>query len=402
MTRHAIGSGVRVAILSLLVVVPAGPAIAQSPLPSPASSVELVVPVVGPDALGPAPSPPIGPEWRLTLEVPSIGGYGAKVAVCGDWFTLMASGRDRKDRRRARLWTSPDGSTWTRAGVLRPTPGTDPYWLVTDLVVFKGGLFAVGGDDRRLAVWRSADCGRTWRRLRDPSFELGRDAFGLSHGAEVAVTADRMLVVAHQGGEEIPNRQWAWIRDAGGDWRRIRGGLDASVGSLVGATDDGFFAVDGGSSDPDGARLVTSRDGESWSTLGRLPDYGFATLDPAGPRFLSVNQEPHDADAVAPLLWASSDAQTWSELAVGMPSAVTFGSVAAVGEGLIVWVADAGTDEALWSWIGVSEDDGVTWAVSAGWPRLAQEGRKSIAIGDDAIVIAGGQSHGTHVWTLPR
>ena len=155
-------------------------------------------------------------------------------------------------------------------------------------------------------------------------------------------------------------------------------------------------------SDPDGARLVTSPDGETWTTLGRLPDYGTETLDPAGQRFLSANQEPHDADAAAPVLWASSDGLTWTQLAIGMPSAVTWGGVAVAGKGLIVWAADAGTDEAPWSWIGVSDDDGASWTVSAGGPRLTLQGRKSIAIGDDAIVIAGGLFDGTHVWTLPR
>ncbi len=76
-------------------------------------------------------------------------------------------------------------------------------WTVFDLVVFQGDLWAFGGEDRHLVVWRSRDCGQTWQRLHDrPAFSLGGKAIGL-YTVRAVATADTLLVLGWQAGEWI-------------------------------------------------------------------------------------------------------------------------------------------------------------------------------------------------------
>ena len=59
-------------------------------------------------------------------------------------------------------------------------------------------------------------------------------------------------------------------------------------------------------------------------------------------------------------------------------------------DGALVWIADIwdDTDSNAWSWIGVSEDGGATWAVSAGQPGMQLAGLQSDAASDDAIGLS--------------
>lgn len=74
--------------------------------------------------------------------------------------------------------------------------------------------------------------------------------------------------------------------------------------------------------------------------------------------------------------------------------------------GALVWIIDIwdDTDTNTWSWIGVSEDGGSTWTVSAGQPGMQLAGLQSVAATDDAIVLAftGEGFDAINAWTLPR
>jgi hypothetical protein len=74
-------------------------------------------------------------------------------------------------------------------------------------------------------------------------------------------------------------------------------------------------------------------------------------------------------------------------------------------DGALVWIIDIwdDTDANTWSWIGVSEDGGVTWTVSAGQPGMQLAGLQSVAATDDAIVLAftGEGFDEINAWALP-
>lgn len=337
------------------------------------------------------------------------------LVACDGGFTLLgyvAEKVDPKDKRyrpRALVWTSPDGVEWFRGGALRPRG--DPIaddWVVFDLVVFGGDLWALGGEDRRLVVWRSGDCGQTWQRFRDrPAFSLGRKEIGL-YAVDAVATADTLLVLGWQGGEWIPPRRWAWTLDDEQGWRRIRGGLDGVVD--FGLTSDGrrFLAsrevlVSDARSE---GRLITSDDGRRWDEQGLLSDEDRPVItDPTRDRVF-VQTDVVGTGWTSPEIQASTDDETWTPLVHAAPTTQASSSQLFESEGALVWVIDIWdeTDSNTWSWIAVSEDGGVTWTVSAGRPGMQLAGLQSVAASDDAIVLAFTGEHfdEIHAWPLAR
>lgn len=404
-------------ILSALVLISSSPAGAQSGSPEPTEPAagSVAVETIGPDGLGPVPSPPIGPAWQAGLGRSFWNVRDIDLVACDGGFTLLGSvdeqlaGQGRRYRPRALVWTSSDGLEWSRGGALRPSG--DPIaddWAVFDLVEFQGDLLAFGGEDRRLVVWRSRDCGQSWRRLRDrPLFFVGRKAIALNY-VRTTATADTLLVLGYQGGEWIPPRRWAWTLDDEHGWRRIRGGLDGVVD--YGLVSDGrrFLAnrevvVPG----PRRAgRLITSRDGRRWEELGVLPDRHRPVIpDPSRDRVF-VQTDVVGSGWTSAELQASTDDETWTPVLRAAP--MTQGSSGQLYEadGVLVWIIDIwdDTDTNAWSWIGVSEDGGSTWTVSAGRPGMRLAGLQSVAANDDAIVLAftGEGFDEINAWTLPR
>ena len=140
------------AVVASSVIAQSPPASTRSVPSNPPGSVAPVAPStpppapIGPDGLGPAPSPPIGEPWTITLASSASQVDASTIVECGSGFTFMAAGGDGPEHNRARFWTSPDGHAWSRAGTLRPDPGPPTYWLVTGLVAFRGSLLALGSD----------------------------------------------------------------------------------------------------------------------------------------------------------------------------------------------------------------------------------------------------------------
>jgi hypothetical protein len=404
-------------ILAALVLISASPAGAQSGSPEPlepttgAASVETI----GPDGLGSVPSPPIGPAWQVGLERSFWNVRDINLVACGGGFTLLGavdeklSGQGRRYRPRALVWTSPDGVEWSRGGALRPSG--DPIaddWTVSDLVGFDGDLLALGAEDRRLGVWRSRDCGQTWRRLKDrPVFFTGRKAVVLN-GVRAAATDDTLLVLGAQAGEMIPYRRWAWTLDEEHGWRRISGGLDGDID--YGLVSDGqrFLATGGllGEDAIGAGRLMTSTDGQRWEAHGVLPDDARPVIpDPVRDRVL-VETDVVDTGWISPELQESTDDETWTPVLRATPMTQSSSGQLYEADGDLVWIIDIwdDTDTNAWSWIGVSEDGGSTWAVSAGQPGMQLAGLQSVATTDDAIVLAftGEGFDAIRVWALPR
>jgi hypothetical protein len=397
-------------ILAALVLVSASPAGAQSGPPEPHESIEATtgtasVETIGPDGLGSVPSPPIGPAWRPSLERSLHNVLEMDAVACGDGFTLLVYGSDRRYRPRALVFTSPNGVEWSRGETLRPRG--DPIagaWAVHELVEFRGDLLALGGEDRRLVVWRSRDCGQSWRRLPErPAFFLGRKAIELN-AVEAVSTDDTLLVLGRQGGELNPRRDWAWTLDDEEGWRRIRGLGDAFD---FGLASDGqrFLASRLAEDAAAGTDLVASLDGRRWHVEGHLPDRTTVIPDAARDRLLAQS-ELVGTGWLSPEIQASADAMDWSLLARAAP--IPHGSSGRLYEadGALVWIIDIwdDTEANAWSWVGVSEDGGSTWTVSAGQPGMQLAGLQSVAATDDAIVLAftGEGFDAIRAWALPR
>ena len=407
-------------IVTALVLISSSPAGAQSGSPEPVESSESAadtgpIEVVGPDGLGPVPSPPIGPTWQVGLERSYYNVGEMDLVACDGGFALLgfvARKRDPADKRywpRALVWTSLDGLEWSRGGVLRPLG--DPIaddWTVFDLVVFQGDLWAFGGEDRHLVVWRSRDCGQTWQRLHDrPAFSLGGKAIGL-YTVRAVATADTLLVLGWQAGEWIPPRRWAWTLDDDQGWRRIRGGLDGVVD--YGLVSDGRrFLANREVVVPDAiseGRLISSDDGRRWEEHGMLPDDDRSVVtDPTRDRVF-VQTDVFDTGWTSAELQASTDDETWTPLVRAAPTTQNSGSQLFEADGALVWIIDIwdDTDTNAWSWIAVSEDGGATWTVSAGQPGMQLAGLQSVAATDDAVVLAftGEGFDEIHAWALPR
>lgn len=407
MIRPLVASAVLLAVLVLpaSVVAQSGSPPA-SPSAAPASLTPGVIPVVGPEGTSAAPSPPIGPEWRSTVER-DLDVLWMRLVACDGGFALLAYGQDARGRPRAEIWRSDDGLEWLRGETIRPRG--DPIrdrWSVFELAVFDGQLLALGGEDRRLVVWRSPDCGASWRRLADrPVFRLGRNAIGLM-SLDAAATADTLLVIGRQGGDELPRGRWAWTLGPDGVWRRIRGGLEANVDFGLASDGRTFSAVRLEVVPDDFAESwwVTSTDGRAWSDVAILPDRNRPVPDPARDRYLLETQA--EAPGNRPQILASADGSVWRPVANAGELAPSSPARLFSDGGVLVWVADIidETDDNPWSWIGISEDGGSTWSVSAGYPGMALAGLVSVAVTESAVALAvtGDRFDGFRVLMLPR
>jgi hypothetical protein len=238
-----------------------------------------------------------------------------------------------------------------------------------------------------------------WTRERDPSFALGPEAIGLTQGVEIAATADRLLVIGHQGGEGIPRGQWAWWYRPGTGWCAIPGGLETEGIDGPAADRSRFWAVR--FDDAYVPRLLESAGGIAWTDVGAAPALRLIAIErPSG--CLLMTGFDQDAEASSSVVWVSEDGTTWTALAQSGPTPVGWGSTITGTDGVLVWTVDAeGPVAGDWSWIGTSTDGGATWSVSAGWPGLAFSVGPAVAIADLAVIAVSG-GDGVRVWTLPR
>jgi hypothetical protein len=150
--------------------------------------------------------------------------------------------------------------------------------------------------------------------------------------------------------------------------------------------------------------FVTSPDGHTWSDVAILPDRIRPVPDPARDRYLLETQVAEAGNR--PQILASADGTDWSPVASARALAPSSPARLYADGGVLVWVADVidEIDDNPWSWIGVSEDGGSTWSVSAGWPDMALAGLVSVAVTESAVALAvtGDRFDGLRVMVLPR
>ena len=219
---------------------------------------------------------------------------------CGSWAAV-----------RADVWTSKDGLTWVR----EPASSALANAGMTGVVKAGPGYVAAGGAPDKAtgtegpvhaAIWTSAD-GSTWTRVKDgPVFHAppGTDqTFGVAISG-IAASGGRLVAVGSVASQGDVGSALAWWSDDGRAWQRATGerflyGQLWHVASVPG----GFIGA--GPSGPDSCLggIWSSADGKAWSCVAADPpfDNTVATDAAASPTLeLVVGYDPSGG---ASILW---------------------------------------------------------------------------------------------------
>lgn len=250
----------------------------------------------------------------------------------------------------AAAWRSPDGRTWDLVEVPLAGPGQGGFHLgpvMSQVISTPLGLVAVGtedyapddgapGEDIDASVWLSADDGRSWERIEDPS--LGSIGYQPNAGAEfngelVGVAYQPGVGLVAVGSASDPSdrtldfpRQLpaAWVSTDARSWERHD--IDAEL-RLRGVTSAaGMFAAHGvstlmGSPSQDGAMLL-STDGKRWSEVsGPFDGLGAvegaqainAVVDIADVGLMALGSDEQEIESVgaAAVWWSTDRAAGW-------------------------------------------------------------------------------------------
>ena len=343
-----------------------------------------------------ASSPDFVGEGDQVISSVAVGGPG-----------LVAVGWDTETRAAA-VWTSSDGLTWSRVPHDEATFGGDGSQWMFDVTTGGPGFVAVGASSRllsrRAVVWTSSD-GLSWSRVEASAELEGKDDY-----AEMrAVTSggSGLVAVGMVGAAEDPDAA-VWTSPDGRSWTRVD---DSNLGGplrqemdAVTAGGPGFVAV-GREFDLDAragdAAVWTSTDGAAWTRVvsdalrldGDQRMYGVTA---GGPGLVAVGLDwwveiPPDA-----AVWVSADGSTWekvphSDVFAG-PSdqqmlAVTTGGPGVVAVGLSVHVPGEGSEATVWT-----SSDGFNWSLvphddaSLGG-ESDQEMHAVVQFGDQLVVV---------------
>ncbi|GAA4610299.1 hypothetical protein GCM10023195_42170 [Actinoallomurus liliacearum] len=289
--------------------------------------------------------------------------------VVADAGRVMAVGSSNGD---AALWTSPNGSAWTRATL---PAGTPPRQLA-DVVHGAAGWLAVGGAGDRPLTLMSAD-GGSWQAVP------GGKVFGGSDLTPVAATANAgaYVIVGRRGDSAA-----AWYST---DLKNWAGGGDAAKGDLDGSADApkwtadvtagsaGFVAVGGQTRNKTAQPAIwTSPDGKQWTLSASAPTLpqgatagSLTSVVARGGALVATGVTgaagvtgPPAAGAPGSAAFAAvsvDGGRTWQPVSlpgVGQNTAVT--AVTATAHGFVL-AGTTGSDVVLWT-----SPDGRTWRAS--------------------------------------
>lgn len=300
--------------------------------------------------------------WRLQVPrfVPALGGFAVVVLVAA---VVLSFSVNRLGIGKApNLPTTP--AAWSRVAIHLPSGGIG---TVVSLAASRHGLLAVVGegvpygdgylDEAQLAV--STD-GRNWSLVPDgqhPSLSNTRN-----FGYPTVVGTDRGFLMLQLG--EV------WTSENGYDWRRLAGpetDPDLRLGGPDAATPGGPGLVAVG-----GDRAWYSVDGSDWSLAEVPPLPGEILAQPDSERYVEMTGvgaagndlvawgiasvprvDNRDQHLVVPLLWASHDGRTWTNVAD--PTMDTVTAVAGGPDGFVA-TGQAGSEAAVWF-----SSDGEKW-----------------------------------------
>jgi hypothetical protein len=272
-----------------------------------------------------------GLTWtRVPHDEANLGGRNGQTmrAVVAGGPGLVAVGYESSGQDSdAAVWTSVDGSTWTRVPHDEAVFGGDNSRAMTAVVAGGPGLVAVGYDsanqgwagmDANAAVWTSPD-GIAWTRV--PNAEVFGDRLWQIMNA-VTRGGPGLVAVGHDGAVNDYDAA-VWTSTDGIIWTRVLpdeavfGGSDVQEMSAVAAADSGLVAVGyrRGAGGYDAA-VWASVDGLTWirvspdrTVFGGLGSQGASGVVAGGPGFVAVGHSmaivgwvPRDGDAA---VWTS-------------------------------------------------------------------------------------------------
>ncbi len=316
--------------------------------------------------------------WSMAYRGPDgPGEYQGMEGIAAGGLGLVAVGYASGDGvLNAAVWTSPDGSEWTRLSRDNPVFGGDESTKMEDVTVGGPGLIAVGheGTPEHPAVWTSVD-GVDWTRVANDPGGLGPSGFQKMLG--VAARDTGVVAVGWEWGSSGRHAA-AWTSLDGIAWSRVP--HDASV---FGSGPDGFLA-----------------------------GHQMRGVTPGGPGFVAVGWVGDGVDLDA-AVWTSPDGSTWTpaphdEVVFGGASDQIMNDVAVGGPGLIAvgWTGDAvgESQAAVWTstdgftWIRVPNDT-EEWGAVAEMHRVASSGSGIVAVGSDASEPAIWESPDGWAWS---
>jgi hypothetical protein len=304
-------------------------------------------------------------------------------------------------------------SGWSKAD-LDPTLFRDREGAAMHWVTAGGpGFVAVGIDDAQTdatgAVWTSTD-GTDWTRVPDPDGVFG----GESRQVMTSVAAAGPGLVA-AGFEGAPGQEVAviWTSVDGLEWSKVPadeaifGGEGLQAISSVTAGGPGVVAVglDESAGDQGAAAVWTSVDGLSWTrvpndeaSLGGRGEQSMSSVTAGGPGLVAVGADRGAGTGDASAVWTSVDGLSWTrvphdpaifESANGLQ--VMF-SVVAAGPGLVAVGADSGvasgTAAAVWT-----SPDGLEWSRVPHVGNVFGGGSTtqmlSVSVGDSGLIASG-------------
>lgn len=336
---------------------------------------------------------------------------------------LVAVGFSPVDGRQdGMVFASSDGISWNRRAEADPalTEGTALIFAVTE---GGPGLVAVGTgceDDTAACathptVWTSPD-GSSWTRS-DADAAIFTESGAM---LDVVTTGVGIIATGHVSelrDDVLLRRPTVWLSEDGVDWERVWQGdpIDAGKSPFV----PGFHAL---AVDLDGAILGVgtaenttgelaaavwvSADGRFWERIDPdLAVFGSQTvmldITRGEDEFIAVGSEA----GIEAALWQSPDGRTWSRIDISdqpFDTTGTLGSVAALDSGYVA-AGPHGFADQRGGWVTLwTSTDGSNWdRVEAFGPGYAQ----SVTVTGASIIVAGGlpedEDYNASVWAGP-
>jgi hypothetical protein len=315
--------------------------------------------------------------WEQVAPQSSLErGWMQAVAVGGPGLVAVGSTEELE----AAVWVSTDARDWERVGADSFRSSGDGEAFMFDVTSGPSGLVAVGGADGLPALWTSPD-GSTWSRVHPDSGGMP-GAIGV-----VAPTADGFVALGETYSEA--GRQFVvWLSGDGSMWEPItEPGFDEGLGGKpfsvtdVAAGRDGLVAVGSIQDLTDDGEWIemraiawTSADGRSWSLLPAdavegPEDYQFGSGNPYVPGvwFVGDGYVAAGEGFAGGAAWTSPDGTVWRSSALITQDAhlrPCLRAVAASADGRLIGVGgtafpDYGTP--MWSVFWASDDGGTTW-----------------------------------------